>query len=127
LRPNWKLHRRPSIGPVLLQELTIWRTAAKVNALLRAADDERRQAKAHRARQRARGRGEGLASLKVQMAAVEGKHRTVEADMGPIRYLAILLGAADEDVLRWFILVVALLLDPAAVLLLLAAASVRRA
>jgi hypothetical protein len=44
-----------------------------------------------------------------------------EADLGPVRYLATLLGAGDQDVLRWFILVVAVLLDPAAVLLLLAA------
>ena len=46
---------------------------------------------------------------------------TVEADLGPVKYLATLLGQADEVVLRWFILVVALLLDPAAVLLLLSA------
>ncbi|HWN50063.1 MAG TPA: hypothetical protein VNO18_09575 [Xanthobacteraceae bacterium] len=39
-----------------------------------------------------------------------------------MRYLATLLGANDQDVLRWFILVIAMLLDPAAVLLLLAAA-----
>jgi hypothetical protein len=39
----------------------------------------------------------------------------------PVRYPAALLGQADEVVLRWFILVVALLLDRAAVLLLLAA------
>ena len=32
-----------------------------------------------------------------------------------------LIGAGDQDVLRWFILVVACLLDPAAVVLLLAA------
>jgi hypothetical protein len=32
-----------------------------------------------------------------------------------VKYLATLLGAADEVVLRWFILVAALLLDPAAV------------
>jgi hypothetical protein len=38
-----------------------------------------------------------------------------------VRYLASLLGADDETVLRWFVLLVALLLDPAAVLLLLAA------
>jgi hypothetical protein len=44
--------------------------------------------------------------------------------LGPVRYLAALLGATDENVLRWFILV-ALLLDPAAVLLL-AATSARR-
>jgi hypothetical protein len=40
--------------------------------------------------------------------------------VGPVRYLATLLGATDEMVLRWLILVVALLLDPTAVLLLLA-------
>ena len=39
----------------------------------------------------------------------------------PVIHLATLLGAGDQDVLRWFTLAVALLLDPAAVLLLLAA------
>jgi hypothetical protein len=62
-----------------------------------------------------------FADLRVEKAAVEGERRKVEADLGPVRYLAILLGANDKDVLRYFILVVALLLDPAAVLLLLAA------
>jgi hypothetical protein len=42
--------------------------------------------------------------------------RRVEADLGSVRYLATLLGAGDQDVLRCIILVVALLLDPAAVL-----------
>jgi hypothetical protein len=42
--------------------------------------------------------------------------RRVEADLGSVHYLATLLGAGDQDVLRWLILVVALLLDPAAVL-----------
>jgi hypothetical protein len=64
-----------------------------------------------------------LAGLQVEKATVEGERRTVEADLGPVRYLATLIGAKDEDVLRWFILVVALLLDPAAVLLLLAASA----
>ena len=45
---------------------------------------------------------------------MEGERRMVEADLGPVRYLANLVGAADEDVLRYFTLVVALLLDPAA-------------
>ena len=67
-----------------------------------------------------------LASLQVEKAAVDGERRKVEADLGPVRYLATLLGTGDQDVLRWFILVVASLLDPAAVLLLLAATSVRR-
>ena len=42
---------------------------------------------------------------------MDGQRRTVQADLGPVRYLATLLGAGDQDVLRWFILVVALLLD----------------
>jgi hypothetical protein len=62
-----------------------------------------------------------LASLKVEKAAVDGERRAVEADLGPVRYLATLLGSTDEAAMRYFILVVALLLDPAAVLLLLAA------
>jgi hypothetical protein len=67
-----------------------------------------------------------LAELQVQKAGIDGERKVVEADLGPVRYLATLLGAGDQDVLRWFILVVALLLDPAAALLLLAASSARR-
>jgi hypothetical protein len=62
-----------------------------------------------------------LASLKAQQAAVEGERRQVEADFGPVRYLAALIGTTDDETMRCFILAVALLLDPAAVLLLLAA------
>jgi hypothetical protein len=62
-----------------------------------------------------------LGTLQVEKASVEGDRRMAEADLGPVRYLATLLGAGDQEVLRWFILVVSLLLDPAAVLLLLAA------
>ena len=66
-----------------------------------------------------------LADLQIERAKVEGERKTVEADLGPVRYLATLLGADNETVLRWFILAVALLLDPAAVLLLLAATRTR--
>ena len=45
-----------------------------------------------------------LADLKVEKAAVEGARRTVEADLGPVRYLATLIGADNETVMRWFIL-----------------------
>ena len=62
-----------------------------------------------------------VTDLKIKKAAVEDERCTVEVDLGPVRYLAALLGQADEVALRWFILVVALLLDPASVLLLLAA------
>jgi hypothetical protein len=53
-----------------------------------------------------------LADLKVEKAAVECEHRSVEADLGPVRHLATLIGADNQTVLRWSILVVALLLDP---------------
>jgi len=62
-----------------------------------------------------------LSALNVQRTTADGAQKVAEADLGPVRYLATLLGAGDQDVLRWFILVVAMLLDPAAVLLLLAA------
>jgi hypothetical protein len=45
---------------------------------------------------------------------VDGERKAVEANLGPVRYLATLLGTTDEVAMRHFILVVALLLDPAA-------------
>jgi hypothetical protein len=62
-----------------------------------------------------------LADLRADKARVDGDRKVADADLGPVRYLATLIGAGDQDVLRWFILIVALLLDPAAALLLLAA------
>ncbi len=68
-----------------------------------------------------------LADLRIEKAKVDGERKAVEADLGPVRYLATLVGTTDEQTMRAFILVVALLLDPAAVLLLLpATASARR-
>ena len=66
-----------------------------------------------------------LADLRIERAKVDGERKAVEADLGPVRYLAALIGATDEIAVRYFILVVALLLDPAAVLLLLAATNQR--
>jgi hypothetical protein len=66
-----------------------------------------------------------LQVLQVEKAGIEGQRKVAEADLGPVRYLATLLGAGDEDVLRYFILVVALMLDPTAVLLLLAVTRTR--
>jgi hypothetical protein len=85
-----------------------------------AASDERRQAKRNSLADKLTVEAKVLADLKIEKATVEGVRRTVEADLGPVKYLATLIGATDQDVLRWFILAVALLLDPAAVLLLLA-------
>jgi len=104
------------------------RTAAAIDAQaaalaaaakLRAADDERRQAKRTELAVQYIEEGKALATLKVEKAGIDGERRTVEADLGPVKYRATLLGQLDEVVLRWFILVLALLLDPAAVLLLL--------
>jgi len=90
-------------------------------AKLRAADDERRQAKRTSLADKLTVEAKVLADLKIEKAKVDGDRKVAEADLGPVRYLATLFGAGDQDVLRWFILVIALLLDPAAVLLLLAA------
>ena len=67
-----------------------------------------------------------LAALQVEKVGIEGQREVAEADLGPVRYLATLLGADSETALRWFGLVVALLPDRAAALRLLAATSARR-
>jgi hypothetical protein len=86
--------------------------------------DEQRKVRADLAGQRIK-EAKTLADLKVEKAGIDGQRRVAEGDLGPVRYLATLIGAGDQDVLRWFILIVALLLDPSAVLLLLAASSAR--
>jgi hypothetical protein len=68
-----------------------------------------------------------LAALQVEAAQVEGDRAKFAADSGgPVHYLACLVGAADESVMRFFILAIAVLLDPLAVALLLAATVARR-
>jgi hypothetical protein len=66
-----------------------------------------------------------MPELQVHKASIDGERRIVVADLGPVRYLATLLGADRETALRRFVPVVALLLDSAAVLLLLAASARR--
>jgi hypothetical protein len=90
-------------------------------AKLRAADDERRQAKRTSLADRLTVEAKALAELKIERAEVDGNRKVADADLGPVRYLAKMIDRDDQDVLRWFILVIAVLLDPAAVLLLLAA------
>jgi hypothetical protein len=79
--------------------------------------------------------GRVLTDLKVEKAKIKpspgkkeedgSKAKAVDAELGPVQYLAALIGADSESVLRGFILVVALILDPLAVLLLLCAAPPR--
>jgi hypothetical protein len=59
----------------------------------------------------------GPCNIHVETAAIEGQRKVAEADLGPVRYLATLLGADPETALQWFVLVLALLLDSVAVLL----------
>ena len=100
-------------------------TAAPISKL-GAADDERRQAKRNSLADKLTVEAKAQADLKVEKAADPVVlARAAEADLGPVRYPATLIGADNETVLRWWILVVALLLDPTAVLLLLAAVRTR--
>ena len=63
---------------------------------LRTAEDERRQAKRNSLADELTVEAKALADLKVEKAAVEGERRMAEADLGPVKYLATLLGEADE-------------------------------
>jgi hypothetical protein len=96
----------------------------RTRGAMQIVDDQRRN-RGDLVRERQH-QADALADMKAEAAGVSAERRVAAAELGPIKYLATLLGAGDQDVLRWFILVVALLLDPAAVLLLLAAASARR-
>jgi hypothetical protein len=112
----------PSVGNLrTASAISAQAAALAAAAKLRAVDDERRQAKRTSLADKLTVEAKALAGLQVERAKADGDRKVAEADLGPVKYLATLLGAGDQDVLRWFILVVALLLDPAAVLLLLAA------
>lgn len=68
-----------------------------------------------------------LARLNEERAPIAAEARKVEAEVGPIKYIAALIydDAAGEDVLekavRWVIIMIVLVFDPLAVLLLVAA------
>ena len=95
-------------------------TAKGRTASAMALAEQQRKTRAELVAQRT-AEAKALTGLQVEKASIEGQRKVADADLGPVRYLATLLGAGDQDVLRWFVLVVSCLLDPAAVLLLLAA------
>jgi hypothetical protein len=106
------------------------RTAAAINAQataqataekLRAADDERRQAKRKDLADKLAVEAKTLAGLRTEKAKVEGDRQIAQADLGPIRSLAELVDADPEIILRGVTSVLALVLDPLAVLMLFAA------
>ena len=68
--------------------------------------------------------GQALASLQIEKAKVDAQRRRAEADVGPVRYLAELMGIPATDLerpVRLLTLALVAVLDPMAVVLLLAA------
>ena len=70
---------------------------------------------------------ESITNLNVEKFKLEAEERKLEAEVGPIKYIAKLVysGEADRDILedavRWVILIIIFVFDPLAVLLLIAA------
>jgi hypothetical protein len=95
-----------------------------VGAMQLATDQRRNRADLLRDRQR---QADVLADMKAEEAGLSAQRRVAAADLGPVRYLAALAGVPADEMLRWFVLLVACLLDPAAVLLLYAASQGMRA
>ncbi|WP_316168914.1 MULTISPECIES: hypothetical protein [unclassified Bradyrhizobium] len=85
--------------------------------------DQKRRERADIAAERKR-ESQALASLQIEKAKIDAQRRRAEAEVGPIRYLAELLGipATDfERAVRLLTLALVAVLDPMAVALLLAA------
>lgn len=67
-----------------------------------------------------------ISSLKTERVKIEGEIRKLEAEVGPLKYIAELIyDNADntqlENAVRWVIILIVLVFDPLAVLLLIAA------
>jgi hypothetical protein len=95
----------------------------RTGSTVRLASDQRRN-RGKLAMQRTEA-ARALATLPVEKAGIAGQRAIAEADLGPVKYFATLIGVSDEVVMPWFILLVACLPDPAAVVLLYAAARAR--
>jgi hypothetical protein len=110
---------------------------AQVDARLSRSDDEKgaeRAVQIRRQQQAERGRlqkeiGEAqtrIAKLNEERAPIASELRKVEAEVGPIKYIAALIYGDNPDAdlleraVRWVIIVIVLVFDPLAVILLLA-------
>jgi hypothetical protein len=85
--------------------------------------DQRRRERAEIAAERRR-EAVLLASLQIEKAKIDAQRRRAEADVGPLKYLAALIGAPATDLERpvpLLTLALVAVLDPLAVALLLAA------
>lgn len=110
---------------------------AQVDARLSRSDDERgaeRAVQIRRQQQAERGRLQKdiadaqarIAKLNEERAPIAAELRKVEAEVGPIKYIAALIYGDNPDAnllesaVRWVIIVIVLVFDPLAVILLLA-------
>ncbi len=84
-------------APIVVQLGAISLSTSPISKL-RTADDERRQAKRNTIADKLTVEAKALADLKLEEAAVEGERRMIEASLGPVRYLATLLGADSETI-----------------------------
>jgi hypothetical protein len=63
-----------------------------------------------------------LIETRAQRAALTAEKTRVEAAMGPVQYLAVMVGTDSETAVRWLILLMVLCCDPAAIALTIAVA-----
>jgi hypothetical protein len=85
--------------------------------------DQKRRDRADIVAERQR-EAQALARLQIEKAKIDAQHRRAEADVGPVRYLAELIGTPATDLerpVRLLTLALVAVLDPMAVVLLLAA------
>jgi hypothetical protein len=62
-----------------------------------------------------------LVNLRTERAKLDGARQRVEASIGPVQYLAKMVGTDTETAIRWLILLMVLTCDPAAIALTIAA------
>jgi hypothetical protein len=67
-----------------------------------------------------------LIETQTQRATLTAERERVEAAMGPVQYLARMVGTDAETAVRWLILLMVLCCDPAAIALTIAVAGARR-
>jgi hypothetical protein len=113
------LDRRIAQIDAAVEEST--RQGRPVGAMTIADQKRRDRADIVAARQR---EARTLASLQIEKAKIDAERRRAEADAGPVRYLAELIGTPATDLerpVRLLTLALVAVLDPMAVVLLLAA------
>jgi hypothetical protein len=113
------LDRRIAQIDAAIEEST--RLGRPVGAMTIADQKRRDRADIVAARQR---EAHALANLQIGKARIDAQRRRAEADVGPVRYLAELIGMPSTDLerpVRMLTLALVMVLDPMAVVLLLAA------